>query len=702
MFFKVDILIIMVKEKQGLMVQNLKYLVYILASFTFSVPLFSAIPSSNDNNLILEESLSYEIAPSLYLYEDRSGNLSIKEILENPSVQFYKNKQSYPAFGFSKSVIWGHFTVENKSGNSKWILKSRYPLLDKLNLYQIIDKKVVPIARIGQQISYSANSIFNHMILEPMEIKNGVNRYYFSVSSMDTIEIPFQLVPSSSLDNLIYKDMALHGLYYGIILGMFLYNLFLYLTLREKSYFYYIMYILGYSQLQAGLDGFVNQLLFPENPDAAKIYRIIWITITNFAVVHFTIQFLNLKENFNRIYKILIGVSFAFIISGIYAMIDFQNGLLAIFVTVFTGIAIFLPVSVKIIPKYPPAKYYFLAWLLFLIFVFLYSLKLFNIYFPVLTLYGMQVGNAVEVIILSFGLGSRIQLLQLDKEKLLIKSHENEKTIRDKIHQMQLIQTKNQSMNFELDLSRGIQRRLIPISKPDQGIYTFYLPMGKIGGDLIDFFPLSDSKTAIFTADVSGHGVPAALITIMVKSLVANELQYYSAKEGESWLSRPDLFMEHLDKHLYLYTDKTFVSAFYGIMDHNELTFEFLSASHPPPILISENNQVEFLNVSPQLPPLGILPFKESGKVKTINKIDLKGKGYIFFYSDGLMESADYTFENREIGLKSFTNNFLHDFFINIKNDPELAIQNLVADMLTQNDNYTIEDDISGILFKIK
>ena len=78
---------------------------------------------------------------------------------------------------------------------------------------------------------------------------------------------------------------------------------------------------------------------------------------------------------------------------------------------------------------------------------------------------------------------------------------------------------RNRLIGRELEMARRIQQRLIPQDTPNERIAFLYRPMEEVGGDYFDFLQLSDgAKIGMFLSDVSGHGVPAAFITSMIKS----------------------------------------------------------------------------------------------------------------------------------------------------------------------------------------
>ena len=108
-----------------------------------------------------------------------------------------------------------------------------------------------------------------------------------------------------------------------------------------------------------------------------------------------------------------------------------------------------------------------------------------------------------------------------------------------------------------------------------------YKPMEKIGGDFYDFLEFRDSDNiGIFISDVSGHGVPAAFITSMVKTII---LQSGTRKQNPSEL------LQYMNTILQKHTAGKFVTAFYGIYNPSDRTLFYSNAGHNQPYVIHKD-----------------------------------------------------------------------------------------------------------------
>ncbi len=184
----------------------------------------------------------------------------------------------------------------------------------------------------------------------------------------------------------------------------------------------------------------------------------------------------------------------------------------------------------------------------------------------------------------------------------------------------------------ELELAKKIQNFLIPSTPPLFEIKAFYKPMEKVCGDLYDFIEIDDDKMGIFISDVSGHGVPAALITSMIKSAI---------NQMKNEIVNPAKFLKKLNDFLYVQLQDHFVTAFYGIYNKSKRQFIYANAGHVLPYKISKE-EISRLSSENRGFPLGIMMSEELLKLSKdyVNKIvKLKKNDKIFLFTDGLSES---------------------------------------------------------------
>ena len=193
------------------------------------------------------------------------------------------------------------------------------------------------------------------------------------------------------------------------------------------------------------------------------------------------------------------------------------------------------------------------------------------------------------------------------------------------------IQIKEQHIEDELAIASTIQQALLPSGKLNPSIHSIdikglQIPAKFVGGDLYDYY-VRDNKLLFCVGDVSGKGVPAALLMTISHSL----FRTVSAREDH-----PEQIMETLNSSISDNNpDIMFITMFLGVMDLSTGTIRYCNAGHNPPIVI-RNGQAELLSTEPSL-LLGV----EMNAQYTANELTLLPGDTLFLYTDGLTEAEN-------------------------------------------------------------
>lgn len=199
----------------------------------------------------------------------------------------------------------------------------------------------------------------------------------------------------------------------------------------------------------------------------------------------------------------------------------------------------------------------------------------------------------------------------------------------------EMLQQKTELMEYELDIAREMQMRFIPVQSPFANIAFYYKPMEQVGGDFFDVFALPDGKIGLFVSDVSGHGVPAAFVTSVIKSAI---LDY------KTRFPNPAELLFYLNDRLYDMTNDKFVTAFYGIYEPSTRKLVFSNAAHNPPFVIIDN-KISYLESKPGM----ALGFFSNSDVLSEgqpicyedNVVVLEQGSKLLLYTDGLTETIN-------------------------------------------------------------
>lgn len=213
-----------------------------------------------------------------------------------------------------------------------------------------------------------------------------------------------------------------------------------------------------------------------------------------------------------------------------------------------------------------------------------------------------------------------------------------EKTSKRKLEE-RLFQIVNE-MQGDLQLAKQVQKSMLgkPFSNKEIEINAKYIPSADLSGDLYYWLQISEHQYGVIIYDVRGQGMPGALISMSIRSLLYGLF---------TRVIDPEKVMKELNRHMYrLYMsdqpDKfhsSYFTAIYMVIDTKAKTLDFINAGHPAGLYFTDPNSCIPLSIS--CPPIGLLPELELEKTK----LSYEGPATIILYSDGLTDLPD----NREI-----------------------------------------------------
>ena len=209
-------------------------------------------------------------------------------------------------------------------------------------------------------------------------------------------------------------------------------------------------------------------------------------------------------------------------------------------------------------------------------------------------------------------------------------------SLADYIEKLKESAAQKASYESELNIARDIQMSMLPKIFPpyperkDVDLYAQVLPAKAVGGDLYDF-KIRDEHLFFCVGDVSGKGVPAALVMAVTSAL------FRSLSEKED---NPARIMKALNKAISTRNESLmFVTLFVGNLDLRTGTMQYCNAGHTPPALAS-NLGTGYLPCDANV-PIGIMP----GVEYTLQVADVKPGTTIFLYTDGLSEAENEKYD---------------------------------------------------------
>jgi sigma-B regulation protein RsbU (phosphoserine phosphatase) len=180
----------------------------------------------------------------------------------------------------------------------------------------------------------------------------------------------------------------------------------------------------------------------------------------------------------------------------------------------------------------------------------------------------------------------------------------------------------------ELELAKDIQLSILPSAFPDSADFRVaarYVPMTSVAGDLYDYLPLAERQAGLFIADVSGHGVPAALIASMVKMAAISQ----RANAG-----RPAELLTGMNRALCGNTRGQFITAAYVHLDAERRELRYAAAGHPAMLVLRDG-------VVTEVAENGLILAAWDGSTYGELVLPLKAGDRLLLYTDGLVEARN-------------------------------------------------------------
>ncbi len=250
------------------------------------------------------------------------------------------------------------------------------------------------------------------------------------------------------------------------------------------------------------------------------------------------------------------------------------------------------------------------------------------------------------------------------------------------IDYIQKIEEKNAQLEEDLEAGRKIQFKLLPPKQREIGPFTFngfLFPSMHLSGDFLDYFPIDERYTGFYIADVSGHGVSSAFVTVFLKSFVQNALeQYHGGVEKD--IINPDKLCSKLNRNLLDERLGKYMTAFYAVMDSQTNTLTYTIAGQYPFPIITHMGSTRYLSGTNV--PLGLFPQSEYS-AETISLDDIHE---IILISDGVLEILPHpTLREKQ------------SFLLNITQKTDITIDSLVEAFGLQ-ERTSLPDDITFLL----
>ncbi|MDX2195461.1 MAG: 7TM diverse intracellular signaling domain-containing protein [Cytophagales bacterium] len=500
-----------------------------------------------------EYAVSYD---RIEIYEDPTASLTIYDIIKPAyAFAFNINEIQLPRNYNLNSAYWIRFTVKSTSVDKKWLYEYFDSSIEEIEFFIPDRNGTFKIKKAGSKYSFGSK-FFQHKNYEFM-LPDDLSKPTTFYARIKSSQLVFMYGVIRSIDrftNYALTEYYFLGAFYGIIVAMAIYNLLLFMTIRDKTYLFYVLYVLSSGFLCMVMDGTGFQYLWGDHPgfnqtafSFASFLMILWALMytQGFVILKSTTRFhINILELIIiiRILLFIVGLKIYPDVNK-YVFID----TLALFVCFVSGIISYNKGNTA-------TRFFVLGFAFFFIGYIISNLtvnSIFGISLPnnIFTVYSYNFGIVIEMILLSYALADRVKIILKENEEAqhqAIKQLKEKDELKEKLNKeleqkviertaeivkkSEQLELKNDELNRlygeitdNIKVAKWIQESIMPsilqIQKHLPQCFVLYKPKDVVSGDFY-WFEAKYNKVYIAAVDCTGHGVSGAFMSIIGYTLL--------------------------------------------------------------------------------------------------------------------------------------------------------------------------------------
>ena len=370
--------------------------------------LASGVKVGSDHSYPLSHEFSYLIDPT--------DKLTVQDVLK-PAVQARFQpllpEKPGPNFGFNTAVIWLRVTLDTAATAPRdWLLEVAYPPLDHLDLYTPgADGYLRQSA--GDHLPCSSRAIKHRNHVLPVMLAPGESTLYLRIQSEGAVTAPVTLWQERALwehDQFAYSGLSL---YFGLLVGLLLYNLLLFASIQDRVYLLYVAFVAGMALFQVSLTGLGLQFLWPEQMRWNIYAPPVGTVLTATFGLLFARTFLSSAARTPRIDKLMLAEAAGFQVAlFVLLFVSYTAATFMITGLVLAGVVTLMVAgAVGVRNGHPGARNFIVSWTVLLLGVLVLALHNMGV-LPSngFTANAVVLGSALEMVLLSFALADRVNV----------------------------------------------------------------------------------------------------------------------------------------------------------------------------------------------------------------------------------------------------------------------------------------------------
>lgn len=359
-----------------------------------------------------------DLAGAVEYLEDPTRQLQLQD-LARPEVaarfQHWRAAQGTPSFGYTASAYWLRLCLSRPpAAPADWLLELSYPLLSDLEFHA----PGQPVIQTGAMLPLDSRPIPDRYFVFPITLELEPACFHLRAVSQEALVLPLLAWQPVAYQNSQHKELLLHALYHGGLLALLLYNLLLFLSLRDRRFLLYALYAATFSLGIFAGNGFGRVFLWPDSPRFDMTAQALFLSLAAVFSIGFACDFLQTRVQFPRLHAWLkasaLGFAAVLLALLVQLALDFEIRGLAqfnMFNAILMGVLVSVASGLVWRRRVRSAGIFLLAWGSLWLGGVVATLQLLG-WIPAnfWTCYSLQMGAGIEMLLLSLALADTIRL----------------------------------------------------------------------------------------------------------------------------------------------------------------------------------------------------------------------------------------------------------------------------------------------------
>ena len=415
----------------------------------------------------------YRIDKFVEVFIDSTNSATIESI-QNPSIQAKFKVRGNLVFGYARPNIWLKITSTSLE-NKPWYLSLPAPFIEYVDFYQR-KGETWHHAQSGYFRKQNVREISHTGHVFPLWFEQQTNVSYILISGSSPKTFPLYILYQNKFNDLIRWEDVGYGFFFGILFIMFIYNLFIFISLRQINYLLYIFTIFCTALIFLGASGYGGKFLWPDSPHLNFYAGRVSLPFLIFSLSIFSIRFLDVKRYSRFNYYALVALQYLsvivllLVITGIYPVSG--NHLISFATVLFIATGIICRVRGN-----KTATFYIVGWSLYFIGGLFLTLRNSGFFeFNFWTTHFVEIGAAMETTFIAFALSEQFRRLKQEKEEIQLVALRAQQDARERLEDQVVKRTQelsnaNKELNVMLNM---VKEQNLTIEKKNEELDAFF------------------------------------------------------------------------------------------------------------------------------------------------------------------------------------------------------------------------------------